>query len=74
MMKKDEFLVSEELEDFFKDRQDDEDKVKLMLNFKSDVDMIYEPQDLNILLSKPKKKFKPKVSVMKKNSDKENIF
>jgi len=74
MMKKDEFLVSEELEDFFKDRQDDEDKVKLMLNFKSDVDMIYEPQDLNILFSKPKKKFKPKVSVMKKNSDKENIF
>ena len=61
-------FVNEELDEFFQDAADSNKRLKLIPKFKSDLNDISLSKDIEI--EAPKKKFKPKVKVMKKKQDK----
>lgn len=70
-IKKYESFVNEQIEDFYEDYEDSQKRIKLFTSFTKSK-LSHEKKDIKV--NEPKKKFQPKIKVVKRINNDKGIF
>jgi hypothetical protein len=70
-IKKYESFVNEQIEDFYEDYEDSQKRIKLFTSFTKSK-LSHERKDIKV--NEPKKKFQPKIKVVKHTNNDKGIF
>ena len=70
-IKKYESFVNEQIEDFYEDYEDSQKRIKLFTSFTKSK-LSHERKDIEV--NEPKKKFQPKIKVVKHTNNDKGIF
>ena len=70
-IKKYESFVNEQIEDFYEDYEDSQNRIKLFTSFTKSK-LSHERKDIEV--NEPKKKFQPKIKVVKHTNNDKGIF